>query len=655
MSKHLRLLKKVVALSLISLFIISFFHVEAKEKNGEQNAETPVKTNLSRQMERLDRAPYAIQTEDGIFVSWRMLGTDSYDIAFNLYRDREKINEEPIVDRTNFVDADGNIDSSYEIIPVIDGEEKPDGTTVDVMAENYLDIPIQRPEGGVTPDGEEYDYHANDMSVGDLNGDGEYEYIVKWEPSNAKDNAHSGYTGNVYMDAYQLDGTLLWRIDLGKNIRAGAHYTQFLVYDFDGDGKAEIVMKTADGTTDGKGNVIGQADLDHRNPQGYILEGDEFLTVFDGETGEALETIDYHPPRGNVEDWGDGYGNRVDRFLAGVAYLDGERPSIVMARGYYTRTVLAAYDWRDGKLTERWIFDTNDEGLESYAGQGAHSLSVADVDGDQRDEIVYGAMTVNNDGTGLYNTELGHGDALHVGNFDPSREGLEVFAVQEDRGAEFGYNLRDAATGEVLWGEFTGRDTGRGLIADIDPRYDGAEAWAVGGAWNSPTGGIHAVSGEKISNDIPSANFAIWWDGDVLRELLDHNFNEEAGVGVGTIDKWDYENEQLVNILTAEGTFSNNYTKGTPNLQADLFGDWREEVIWRTEDSSALRIYFTTDETETKIHTLMHDPQYRLAIAWQNVAYNQPPHPSFFIGHGMEQPPLPNIYLVGDGEEGEPE
>jgi len=603
-------------------------------------------TTLLRQMEALDRGIVAIDTEDGVFVSWRLLGTDPSSISFHLYRDGERITSEPITESTNLLDEAGTVEAVYAVAAVIDGIEQPAYDTTTVWSEQYIDIPLNKPEDGVTPLGDPYTYSANDSSVADLDGDGEYEIIVKWSPSNSKDNSHSGYTGNVYLDAYEFTGEQLWRIDLGRNIRAGAHYTQYMVYDLDGDGKAEVALKTSDGTIDGQNNVIGDRTKDYRNSTGYVIIGNEYLTVFDGQTGAAIDTVDYDPPRGVVADWGDGYGNRVDRFAAAIAYLDGEQPSLVMARGVYTRIALAAYTFKDGKLTQQWKFDTLDEGNGAYEGQGYHSLSVADVDFDGKDEIVYGQMIVDDNGKGLYSTGLGHGDALHVSDFVPDREGLEIFAVQEHTDAPYGYDLRDARTGEILWGVNTGIDTGRGLIADVDPRYPGAEAWAIDGEWNSRTGGIHnATTGEKIGDNIPTSNFAIWWDGDVLRELLDHDYDDSIGAGTGVIDKWDYENGELTRILTADGTLSNNSTKGTPALQADLLGDWREEVLWRTEDSSALRLYTTTDVTEERIFTLMHDPQYRLAIAWQNVAYNQPPHPSFYIGEGMTTPPQPNIYV----------
>ncbi|MGE6629215.1 rhamnogalacturonan lyase [Bacillus sp. NPDC077027] len=579
------------------------------------------------QMEKLNRGLVAVQTDRGVFLSWRLLGTESSSVSFNVYRGNTKVNSSLITGSTNYLDSSGNAQSSYTVRAVVGGQEQSASPKATVWGKNFLTVPLKKPAGGKTPAREPYTYSANDASVGDVDGDGEYELILKWDPSNSKDNAHDGYTGEVFIDAYKLDGTHLWRISLGQNIRAGAHYTQFMVYDFDGDGKAEIAMKTADGTRDGKGKVIGNKDADYRNAKGRILSGPEYLTVFKGETGEELVTTNYDPPRGNVADWGDNYGNRVDRFLAGVAYLDGVTPSLVMARGYYTRTVLVAYQFKNGQLSKQWTFDSNQPGNGAYAGQGNHSLSVADVDQDGKDEIVYGAMVVDHDGKGLYSTGIGHGDALHTGKLDPTRNGLQIFQVHEDKSAPYGLSFRDAKTGQILWGVHTGTDVGRGMASDIDPRYPGQEVWAAGN--------LYSAKGEKIGTRIPSSvNFGIWWDGDLLREQLDDI----------RIDKWDYANGRSMNLLTATGAASNNSTKATPNLQADLLGDWREEVVWRTEDSTALRIYTTTDLTSHKIHTLMHDSVYRLGIAWQNVAYNQPPHTSYFLGEGMTKPNQLNIY-----------
>jgi rhamnogalacturonan endolyase len=602
------------------LFILSLFMTSV----------TPVHAAAARQAEKLNRGVVAVKVASGVFVSWRLLGTEDLSVSFNLYRGATKVNATPITNSTNYQDNAGTASSSYTVRSIVNGTEQAASAAASVWSNQYLDVPIQQPAGGTTPDGVSYTYVANDASVGDLDGDGDYEIVLKWDPTNAKDNSQSGYTGNVYLDAYELNGTRLWRIDLGRNIRAGAHYTQFLVYDFDGDGKAEVVTKTADGTIDGTGVTIGSSTADYRNSSGYVLSGPEFLTVFSGLTGKALTSIDYVPPRGTVSSWGDNYGNRVDRFLAGVAYIDGERPSIIMARGYYTRTVVVAFDWRNGSLTRKWTFDSNSSTNSGTAGQGNHSLSVADVDNDGKDEIIYGALTLNDDGSKLYNTNLGHGDALHVGDLNPNRSGLEVFKVMESTSSPYGAAVWDAGTGAILWGVQTGQDTGRGMAADIDPNYPGEEVWASNGF------GLYSITGTKISTSTPSINFGIWWDGDLSRELLD-------GVKV---DKWNPSSNQAVNLLTGASVASNNGTKATPSLQADLLGDWREEIVWRKADNSALRIYTTTNVTTNKIHTLMHDPVYRLSIAWQNVAYNQPPHTGYFLGNGMSASPKPNIYTT---------
>lgn len=594
------------------------------------------------QAENLDRGVVAIRdtsSPNKVFVSWRMLNSDPIDIAFNVYRDDTKINSTPIV-YSNITDANF-ANSTYTVKPVVDGVEQ-DGQSSEAWSQPFLTIPLQVPAGGITPTGEDYTYSPNDCSVGDLDGDGEYEIVVKWDPSNAKDNAHNGYTGSVYLDAYKLDGTHLWRIDLGKNIRAGAHYTQFIVYDLDGDGKAEVACKTSDGTVDGTGVTIGDAEADHRNTSGRILAGPEFLTVFNGETGAAMATIDYIPGRGHVNDWGDDYGNRVDRFLAGMGYFDGERPSLLMARGYYTRSVLVAWDWRNDELTQRWVFDTDTEGNEAYAGQGNHNLTIGDIDGDGKDEIVYGSMTLDDDGTGLYSTGLGHGDALHMSDMDPDRPGLEVWACLESPSAyvDMGLTFRDALTGERLWGVPTTEDIGRAMAADVDPRHKGYELWGA-------RGGLYNVKGEKISDNKPSMNFGIWWDGDLQRELLDGD----------KIDKWVYTNSSSTRLLTAGnyGAASNNSSKATPGLSADILGDWREEVIFRHSDNDKLLLFSTTNPTTHRMYTLMQNRQYRTAVAWQNVGYNQPPHPSFYLGEEMDMATVGGIPEEEDDDDDDEE
>jgi rhamnogalacturonan endolyase len=596
-----------------------------------------------RQMENLGRGLIAVNQGNGrVYVGWRFLGTDPDQIAFNLYRAAGddapvKLNQAPISSSTNFVDTTAPLErpTHYFVRGIIEGQEKEASPSFTLPAgapvRQYLEIPLKTPAG----------YAPNDASAGDLDGDGEYELIVHMA-GRGRDNSQDGQTDPPILQAYKLDGTLLWSINLGRNVREGAHYTQFMVYDLDGDGIAEIVCKTADGTTDGAGKVIGDASANWVGADGRILRGPEYLTVFDGRTGKALATTDYIPVRGDIGGWGgiggnggnDRKGNRVDRFLACVAYLDGARPSVVMCRGYYGRSVVAAWDWRDGKLTSRWVFDTAAPGTgkdskpnADYGGMGAHAVSVADVDGDGRDEIVYHSMVIDDDGRGLFTTGFRHGDALHVGAFDPSRPGLQVFGIHENEGSRWDANTPaaacfDAHTGQTIWRMGDGQDAGRGLVADIDPRHPGEEMWG------GPSG-LRTCKGEPIGPAPRATNFAIWWDGDLLRELLDRT----------TISKWDWQNARLTPLLTADGCSSNNGTKATPALTADLLGDWREEVVFRTSDNKALRIYTTTIPTEHRITTLMHDPQYRLSVAWQNVGYNQPPHTGFHLGDGMKPPP----------------
>nr|AAK20911.1 rhamnogalacturonan lyase [Cellvibrio japonicus] len=592
--------------------------------------------------EYLDRGVVALPSGSGIYIGWRMLGDDPANIGFHVYRNGTRITSSPITNSTNYFDASGSSSAAYTVRPVVNGVEQAANPAKATWSNPYWLVNLNRPAGGTTPSGEAYSYSPNDLSVGDLDGDGQYDIIVKWEPSNAKDNSQSGYTGNVYVDAYRLNGSQLWRIDLGRNIRAGAHYTQFIVYDLDGDGKAEVAMKTAPGTRDAAGNVLGGSNANYRlrNASGYVLSGAEYLTIFNGQTGVAMATTDYVPARGTVSSWGDNYGNRVDRFLAGVAYLDGQRPSLVMARGYYTRAVVVAWDWRNGSLSRRWTFDSNSGGNSAAAGQGAHSLTIGDVDQDGRDEIVYGAATINDNGTLLYSTGLGHGDALHLGDFNPNRPGLEVFMVHESPSSygQHGIEMHDARTGAIVWSVQGGGDIGRGVTMDVDPRYPGNESWAS-------TGGLYSATGQQITTSKPaSINFGVWWDADLLREQLNNTM----------IDKWNYSNNTSSRLLTAYnyGAASNNGTKATPGLSADLFGDWREEVIWRHDNNSQLLIFSTTAVTTHKLRTLMHDTQYRTAIAWQNVAYNQPPHPSFFLGDGMATPAAPDIYFVGTNPNG---
>lgn len=582
----------------------------------------------TRQMEYLDRGVVAVKTSNGVFVSWRALGTEPLTLGFNIYRDGVLLNSTPLTTKTNYEDAKGTTSSSYVVKSVQNGKILTTSAAVKPWANSFLSLQLKRPTSSSCT------YSPNDMSAGDVDGDGQYELIVKWDPSNSKDNSQSGTTGNVYLDCYKLDGTFKWRIDLGMNIRAGAHYTQFQVFDYDGDGKAEVVCRTAPGTVDGAGkNVLMGSDQvkDYRNSKGYILSGPEYLTVFNGNTGAQITSVAYNPARGNVGAWGDTYGNRVDRFLACTAYLDGVHPSMVFCRGYYTQSNLVAYDFKNGKLTQRWEYHGTDKTGTAY-GQGFHNLSVADVDGDGYDEIVYGSACIDHDGKLKYTTGFGHGDAMHISDMDPSTTDLEGWFVHEEKTSPYGYELRNLRTGKVIFGKKTGSDNGRGCAADIDPAHKGFEMWSTD-SYN-----VFDCKGNIISTKRPGVNFRIYWDGDLQDEILDGT----------TISKWSSTGmTTLLSCANYGSSASCNTTKATPCLSADLFGDWREEVIfWNSSDPSKINIFTTTTPTEYRLFTLMHDPVYREAIAWQNTAYNQPPHLGFYIGDGLSNVKLPDITLV---------
>lgn len=600
-------------------------------------------TYLPRQTEWLDRGLIALFVDPGIFVSWR-LRIDEYaeDITFNVYRNDELLNSSPL-SVTNFTDEKGKPGDTYRVDTLKDGYAI-SSDIVTGLDETYLSLPLQKPSGGETATGE-YTYTANDLGVGDLTGDGQYEIIVKWYPTNAIDSSQEGMTGPTIFDAYTLEGELLWRIDMGLNLTSGAHYHQFIVADFDGNGQSEFLIKTADattvyGVTDNRPDpnkiidVIGNPEDNGRwiNDRGHVYGGPEYITVFNGETGSVIDTIDYAFPLGDVASWGDTWHNRSDRFLSGLAYLDGIKPSAIYGRGYYEKTTFVAYSLVDGSLVEEWTFDSAIEG--QGGGLGYHSLATGDVDNDGFDEIIAGSLTLDHDGTILYvmdgneGRQLGsHGDALHVGAFDPNREGLHVFGVHEDP-AVTSIELHDGATGETIMSFDANKDVGRGVAANITSR-PGYEFWGTGGNSVETGGGLYNVQGEVVMDNYREANlsvnFALYWSGDLLKELLDHT----------TITKFNEDTHRTEIIKQFEGVVSNNGTKGTPGLQADILGDWREEVVYATEDSNELRIFSTTDPTPYRLYTLMHDSTYRMAVAWQNSGYNQPPHLGFYLGEDI--------------------
>ena len=613
--------------------------------------------------ETLDRGLIALKTTSGVFISWRALSADSREVTYDIYRDGSKIATIGADKGTNYQDAAGTTSSKYQI----KGSDGSESKVTAVESSVYKRVKLDRPAGGTikgnssntqyNKDGsvsnlcvDDYTYSPNDCSVGDVDGDGEYEIFVKWDPSNSKDNSHYGKTADVYIDCYKLDGTKLWRVNLGPNIRAGAHYTQYMVYDFDGDGKAEMICKTAPGTKDGKGkNVIMGSDdptKDYRNDRGQILSGPEYLTCFSGLTGEELSTIAYNPPRTIISNWGDTYGNRCERYLACVAYLDGEKPSAVFCRGYYTASYIWAVDFRDGQLKEKWFYKATSGGTGTY-GEGAHSITVGDVDNDGCDELIFGSAAVDHNGTTLYRTGGGHGDALHLGDFCPDRPGLEVFMVHEEKSSAYPYDasMRDAATGKMIWyAKNSGNDIGRGIAGAFFPSVRGYQFSCQDFSTGTKQNVVYDTAGKIISTKSPDMNFRIYWDGDLFDETFDGRYDSGTGKSAPRVGKpksdytkgWDY-----TSIGSGLDVRSCNSTKATPNLQADILGDWREEIIlWDGDNSSDLLIFSTTIPTDYRIPTLMEDHNYRLAIAWQNCAYNQPPHLGFYLPDYFNTDPM---------------
>ncbi len=610
------------------------------------------KPAAGQQYEKLNRGLIATKVSAlKTFVSWRFLGDDDESIRFNVLKDGEVVNPEPLKVTNYTVSKSTTSSSTFQVQVLKDGEVIETTPAIKRLDYSYLKLRLDRPASGVTPapnysgakpytafpNGEPYSYSPNDCSVGDVDGDGEYELIVKWDPSNSHDNSHSGFTGNVYIDCYKLDGTKLWRVDLGRNIRAGAHYTQFLVYDFDGDGKAELACKTAPGTIDGQGKAVlmgsDKADADYRKKStssdfvGTVLTGSEYLTVFNGETGAEMATVKYEPARNINSSWGDSYGNRCERYLACVAYLDGKKPSMVFCRGYYTAAYVTAYDFDGKNITKKWMYSSTKSGAKELYGQGAHGISVGDVDADGCDEIIFGSATLDHNGTCLSSTRLGHGDALHLSDLMPDREGLEVFMVHEESAGGYAAEIHDPRTGEILVRKNYSADNGRGIALDLDPNYRGFE-WCSQGDNN-----VYDVNGTAISASKPARNFRIYWDGDVYDEALD------GGNGNAIEAKnWNASTKKpvsLVNFTSVSGCstlHSCNTTKSTPNLTADIFGDWREEAIyWDAKDSCSIYVFTTQIPTDYRVPTLMHDHVYRMGVAWQNVAYNQPPHLGYFL------------------------
>ena len=583
-----------------------------------------------RVMETLDRGLVAVKTNGGVFLSWRIDGTEYYDTEYNIYRDGVLVNESPLM-VSNYTDVAGTLNSTYAVSAVVRGTEQTACEAVGVWRQPYLSIPMQKVYSRRGTDITS-EYSLNDATAADLDGDGQMELIVKriYNHEGLFDVAND--SAFVHFEAYKLDGTWLWTIDCGPNMISSSHVeTNINAFDWDLDGKAELIMRATDGTivtnANGETYTVGDMKANYRNQishssnMTYATAGAEFLLYMEGLTAKLYNKRAFPLPRlesgeSTIEAaWGDGYGHRANKFFFGAPYLDGCKPSIFLARGIYTRHRMVAYDVNPEthELTERWRW--NDVGG-AWWGQGYHNYGIADVDWDGRDEIVYGSMVIDDNGKGLSTTGLGHGDAQHCSDLDPYRKGQEIFACNENAK---GYNYRDATTSKLYFFNDIGRDCGRAMAGNFTDSYLGSQMVAVG------SGLLSSVVAKSVSDGYSNItqNFRIYWDGDLCSESLDGNGTE----GAADIHKF---NGGV--IYQASGTKMCNWTKNTPSLQADILGDWREEIIARSSDNQSLRVYVSTFPSQYPIYTLLHDMQYRQAVNWQMCGYNQPPHLSYFIG-----------------------
>lgn len=584
-----------------------------------------------RVTDKLDRGLVALPSGSGNFVSWRIMGEEYYDVEYNLYRDGVKLNSVPLK-VSNYTDTKGSSSSKYQVAAVVRGVEQEKCAEVTRWNNGYLDIPMQpviNRNGQVVTS----NYTLNDVSLADVDGDGISEFIVKRNSNTARE-----YSTNKYdfhrLECYTITGKRLWYIDLGPNMISGPDEQYDIIgYDWDCDGKAEMLLRGADNMiihkADGTTVEIGNMNFDSRNTlqsdanMAYTHTGNEFLLYLNGETAEPYVTMPYPLPRLEKGQsdlnavWGDGYGHRSTKHFFAAPYLDGRRPSIFLGRGAYTIHKMCAFDVNPEthELTQRWRWD--DPGG-AWRGQGYHNFGIADVDMDGRDEIVFGSMVIDDNGEGLSTTGLGHGDAQHTGDLDPYRWGLEHFACNESAPA---MNYRNATTSKIYYRLVGTGDDGRALCGNFTNSYPGC----VG---KSASSSVISTVADKVLPGVPGfdLNFRIYWDGDLCEEILNSPGTEKEA----KIDK--IVGNGVNRIFTSSGCKMNNWSKNNPGATGDIIGDWREELVLRTGDNAKLRIYTTTTPTSHRIYTLWHDHQYRQAMVWQSIGYNQPPHLSYFLG-----------------------
>ena len=577
-----------------------------------------------------------------VLVSWRLLPTDAKNVAFDLYRTVDgvetKVNSTPIVGATNYQDkgADKTKANTYRLTYA--GKSKTLATYT-ISQERvssglpYIFIPLTSSQDVHT----DYIYEANDASVGDVDGDGEYEIILKRlvkYTGSTPDDPTVRHTS--LLECYKLNGTMLWRLKSGPNIIMGNTWS-FAVADFNGDGKAEVAVRTSEGTVFGDGTEIGDVDGDGKTYYrdkigGHIHEGPEFISVLDGTTGKELARAPYIDRGPSSESWGDDYWKRANSYRIAAANVSGGNPSVIICRGIYGRSVLEAWDLSvDNQLTKRWRFDTDNEGYASWKSQGYHSLSVGDVDGDGFDEIVYGSMTVDHDGEGLNNSGLGHGDALHLGKFRPDLDGLQIWSCFETGTTDAA--LRDGKTGEVIWDHQSNKagDCGRAMVADIDPTSPGCEMWFAGS-------NVYSSTGEDLGYKPTSCNMGIWFSGSLNRQLLN-------GTTIDAMKRGDNPGGRIFSLYRYPVTDINS-SKKNPCWYGDILGDWREEVILpsSSQDNPGLYVFSTWYPCEYAYPWLMTDHVYEMSAINQNIGYNQPNHLGYYLGSDT-----PGVYPTTTG------